>query len=377
MKQLFFLGLGFVLYTYLIYPIIICILSRLLGRGIRHNYDYQPLISVIISAYNEGQYLEEKVNSIFNGDYPKDKIEILIGLDGCTDNSEDILNNLKGKGVGENLYVYSFPERRGKPAVLNDLLARTNRGIIVFTDARQVIDKNAISILVSALGDESVGSASGELVFTNDDGEIRRHIGLYWRYEKFIRRCESRLHSMIGATGALYAMKRSYIRELPSDIILDDIYQPLNAVRRGKRAVFCQNAFIYDRVEDRREYDRKVRTLIGNFQLVAMNRWILSLESPIVFQFLSHKMFRLFVPYAFLLMLVSSAILAVNSWAWLVVFLLQVLVYSYASGLLLWNRRVNNRFASFIYTFSVLNLAAVEALIRFLSGRYTVKWKKD
>ncbi len=377
MKDLFFLGLGFVVYTYLLYPVIICILSRLSGRNVKYNYDYQPLVSVLISVYNEGQYLEEKMDSIFNGSYPRDRIEVLVGLDGCTDDSESILRTLKGENGYSNLYVYSFAERRGKPAVLNDLLAQANREIIIFTDARQIIDKDAISILVSALADESVGSASGELVFTNEAGDIRREIGLYWRYEKSIRRCESRFHSMIGATGALYAMKRDCITRLPPQIILDDIYQPLNALKQGRRAVFCPDAFIYDRVVDRREYARKVRTLIGNFQLIVMDKWILSLKNPILLQFLSHKLFRLFVPYAFLLMLVSSAILAVDSWAWLDIFLLQTLVYLYVSSLLLWNRLVNNRFASFIYTFSVLNLAAVEALLRFLSGSYTVKWKKD
>ena len=125
MKALFFISICFILYTYFIYPLFICLISALFRKKLRQSIEYRPNIDVIISVYNEGRFLEEKVSSIYNSTYPADKIRLLIGLDACTDQSLEVLNKLKPKYP--NMHVFYFNERRGKPAVLNDLINKIER----------------------------------------------------------------------------------------------------------------------------------------------------------------------------------------------------------------------------------------------------------
>jgi cellulose synthase/poly-beta-1,6-N-acetylglucosamine synthase-like glycosyltransferase len=189
-------------------------------------------------------------------------------------------------------------------------MRRATGEIVVFADIRQTFDRQALRELAANFADHRVGAASGELLLLDEsDQEAKTDVGLYWRYEKALRRMESEIHSVAGATGAIYAIRRELFEELPEDTLVDDVLTPLRIVLKGKRAVFDPAARAYDAVSccSQAEYGRKVRTLAGNYQLIAqLPALLLPWRNPILLQFLSHKLGRLLVPYALAGLLISN-----------------------------------------------------------------------
>jgi len=205
----------------------------------------------------------------------------------------------------------------------------------VFADARQTFDRNAIRELTANFADETVGAVSGELLLTQDpaEGEANNDVGLYWRYEKALRLMESQIHSVAGATGAIYAIRRDLYEDLPEDAILDDVLTPLRIVLKGKRVVFEPRAKAYDAVAccAAAEYRRKVRTLCGNYQLVRYLPQVLSpWRNPIFFQLASHKLGRLLVPWALLTLFVTNLLMLGGIYT--VTFLMQTAWYALAAA---------------------------------------------
>jgi cellulose synthase/poly-beta-1,6-N-acetylglucosamine synthase-like glycosyltransferase len=276
--------------------------------------------------------------------------------------------------------VKFFPQasRRGKPAVLNALIKQAQGDILVFVDARQELEKNAIAELVSNFFDPRVGSVSGQLVFRKKDGagKAASGVGLYWRYEKFLRSCESRAGSMLGATGALYAVKRALCPPLPADIILDDVFIPMTIVQKGYRAIYDETAIIYDDVASnpKGEFARKTRTLAGNFQLFYYLRRLFNpLRGMVSWQFFSHKVLRLMVPFLLASLLVSNLFLLKEA-PYFLIFVLQLVFYGLATAGYVFKR--SNRLTDVPVMFCVMNAAAVIGLIRFLMHKQMVQWEK-
>jgi cellulose synthase/poly-beta-1,6-N-acetylglucosamine synthase-like glycosyltransferase len=188
-------------------------------------------------------------------------------------------------------------------------VARARGEVVVFCDVRQRLDPGAVRALVAALADPQVGAATGELVLTDEHGrEAADGVGLYWRYEKALRALESRVHSTLGATGALYAVRRVLYRPLPAGTVLDDVLTPMRIVLAGQRVVYEPRARAYDLVcPPEREFVRKVRTLAGNFQLLVLAPELVNpARNPVFFQFVSHKLGRLAVPYFLVLLLAAN-----------------------------------------------------------------------
>ena len=210
----------------------------------------------------------------------------------------------------------------------------------MFADARQRFAEDAIYELVANFADGDVGGVSGELVLDCEydeapsDSTIGGGVGLYWKYEKWLRRHESRVWSTLGATGAIYALRRSLWTPLPPATLLDDVLSPMRVVLAGKRIVFDDKAQAFDRVAESgsAESRRKVRTLAGNYQIVKLEpRLLLPVANPVWVQYLSHKLGRLLVPWALLLAFVASAALASRSWFYAVALLVQLCFYGLAA----------------------------------------------
>jgi cellulose synthase/poly-beta-1,6-N-acetylglucosamine synthase-like glycosyltransferase len=242
-------------------------------------------------------------------DYPALKVQIIVSLDGPTDGTELAAR----KYETGRLRVLLMKPHAGKAEALNRAVSKATGEVLVFTDARQVLDRKAVQELVSNFEDISVGAVTGELMLLDESGkEAGDAVGLYWRYEKELRSMESDIHSTMGATGALYAIRRELYRPIPSHTILDDVAIPMNAVLEGKRVVFDRAARAYDYVANSSatEFTRKVRTLTGNFQLLKqMPELIVPWRNPVFIQFVSHKVGRLFVPYFLIMLLVSNLFL--------------------------------------------------------------------
>jgi hypothetical protein len=257
----------------------------------------------------------------------------------------------------------------GKAAALNEAVKSADGEILVFQDARQWVDPDAVSVLASCFADERVGAVSGELVLEGADGSASDALGIYWKLEKMVRRMESETGSVIGVTGALYAMRRELYTELPLGTILDDVFQPMCVARAGKRVLFEPRAIARDRIfaQKGREFARKVRTLTGNYQLLRFAPWLVTAENPLLFRFVSHKLMRLTVPLLLLLMLGASWL--AGGTCFHVLFWMQVGFYALAlAGSAI---RPTRRFkpVAVANTFVMLNVAAAVAFANFVSGR--------
>jgi len=215
-----------------------------------------------------------------------------------------------------------------------------------------------------------VGCVAGELVLNTDghDAAVSAVSGVYWRYEQWIRNCEAAFDSPVGVYGGFYAARRSLVKPFPPGIILDDMFQPLSILRQGYRSVLDRSAIVTDTWPGKvaGEFQRKVRTLAGNFQLVSMAPWTLGPQNRVLFQLVSHKLLRLVVPYFFLVMLLSATWLGIDSTAWRIVALAQWGFWLAALAALRIKLPVVHRGASAASALLVLNAAAVAGLYKFL-----------
>lgn len=310
-EAVFWASFAFVAYVYAGYPLLVAAWSWLAQRPVAKG-DWQPAVSLVIAAYNERETIAGKIDNCLGLDYPADRLEIVVSLDGSTDGTEEVLEDLLGRSARAAVRVVASRRHEGKAAALNRAVEAARGEVLVFCDARQRIESGAVRELVADLRDPSVGAVTGELMLLDDDEhEAADGVGLYWRYEKALRAMESRIHSTVGATGALYAIRRELFRPIPESAILDDVIVPMGAVLAGKRTVFEPRARAHDRVcPPEQEFKRKVRTLAGNFQLVAlMPQLLMPWKNPVFVQFLSHKIGRLLVPHFLLLLLASNLLL--------------------------------------------------------------------
>lgn len=379
MTSLFWLSLILIVYAYGGYPIFLSLISLIHKKEIKKR-PAVPTVSIILSAFNEEKYIERKLLNLLELDYPTEKLEILVGSDGCLDQTDEIISRFHSNRIR----FFRFVKNLGKSHVLNDLVREAKGAVVVFTDARQEFDTQAIRTLVSNFEDPEVGCVSGELFFKRGDSEVVRSIaegmGLYWRYEKFLRKKESDIGSTLGATGAIYAIRKSLFRELPASILVDDMYVPLSIIQKGHRVVFDGRAKAYDRVSyyGREEFRRKVRTLAGNYQIFGhFPELFIPFKSPIAWQLFSHKFLRLAAPFFLATLFVSNAFLLSERF-YAVFFSGQVLFY----GLALFeapfssSRSRRKGIGAIPYTFCLLNVSALVGLYKFLSRNQEGTWQK-
>lgn len=322
---------------------------------------------------NEERNIKKRLENLLSQDYPPEHMEIIVVSDGSTDRTEEIVESFRGDAIK----LFSLGIRKGKAAALNRGVKEAKGEIIVFTDARQLFEPDAISHLVANFADSGVGCASGELIFLkNDESGIQAEIGAYWRYEKWIRKNESSSGSVVGATGAIYAIRKDLYRYLPVGTLLDDVLTPMSIVMQGYRCVFDGAAVAYDIVSKdvAQEWKRKVRTLAGNWQLLTLYpSLLLPWQNPCWWRFLSHKIFRLLVPFLLLAMVVFSALAEGPLYS--VFTCLQLALYGIAGiGMLVPTAR-KIRIVNLSYFFLVMNLAAVAGFWSWVTGGCRTAWQ--
>lgn len=377
LKIIFWLSLLFILYTYFGYPILLFFLTRFKVKPSK-NLLFIPKVSMIITVYNEEEVIKDKLENAISLDYPKDKFEIIVVSDSSTDKTDDIVREFSSKEVK----LIRMPERGGKAWALNAAVPKADGEIIVLSDARQLYDKKAILELVSNFSDPKVGAVSGELYLMNPQGDgVGEGVGLYWKYEKLMRKMESRLYSTSGATGAIYAIRKDLYRPIPDDTILDDVLIPMNIVLNGYRVIFEEEARAYDKVATtaKQELTRKIRTLSGNYQLLfRMHGLFNPFKNKVLFQFISHKVFRLLAPLALIIIFISNIFLLPLLF-YKVIFFLQLFFYVCAIlGHFMSKAKPSLicRFLGIPYAFVVLNYAALAGLYRYITKKHQVTWEK-
>jgi len=372
-KFVFWLSISVIFYTYIGYPLLITFLAKRRKRAFVPKLREYPKVSVIIPVYNEEDVLERKINNCLNVDYPYEKIEVLVGSDGSTDRTNDIIMSFRDERIK---YIIS-KARHGKPTTINKLVDLAEGKILFFTDARQMIEKEALKTLVRNFRNPKIGSVSGELVYERKRSITARSITKYWDYEKHIREMESKVYSMIGATGAIFACRKDLFETLPEDIILDDVYTPLQIVSKGFRAIFDREARAYDVHAEipHEEYKRKVRTLSGNYQIFfKMPHMLNPFKSKLALQIISHKLLRVLAPFFMLLLFFSNFALATKSF-YDIIFMAQGIFYIMAIIEAI-SRRHIKRIFGIPYMFCLLNFSAVVGLWNYIFNKADIKWEK-
>lgn len=363
MRVLFWSSVAVVAYAYAGYPLWLYVRQVWRMRPVS-KADITPSISIVIAARNEEQNLPAKLASLLQMEYPAEQLEIIVASDGSTDGTNELL-----RAAGERVRPVVLTEAGGKAAALNAGVAVASGEIVVFMDARQRVAPDAVARLVRNFADPEVGCVSGELVISDGSvGSATEGVGLYWKIEKAVRQMESATGSVVGATGAVYAVRRELVPHIPEGTLLDDVYVPMHVARQGKRVVFESAALAFDSATPsvKKEFRRKVRTLTGNYQLVRLAPWILGPTDPLLFEFISHKLARLAVPFALL------AIFAVCCFSGGVFYrsLLAAQVMFYLLALLGLGVRIPR--LSFLSSFVVLNAAAAVAFVNAVTLRDNV-----
>jgi poly-beta-1,6-N-acetyl-D-glucosamine synthase len=371
MKQFFWLSLIFVCYTYAGYPLLLSLLAAFRKEKV-HKGSVWPTVSVVVAAHNEENNIKARLENLLSQEYPKENFEVIVISDGSTDRTNEIAGTFRDR----NVILQMFDTRQGKAVAVNKGVDRARGEIIVFTDVRQNFEPDVMSQLVANFNDPRVGCVSGELIFLEDrDSRIQAEMGAYWRYEKWIRKAESAIGSVVGATGAIYAIRRELYKPLVPGTILDDVLTPMNIVMQGYRTIFDMTAVAYDVVskELAQEWKRKVRTLAGNWQMLSLSPSLLLPGRNLCWwRFLSHKIFRLIVPFALLTMLVSGALAEGSFYRFLT--MLQLAFYIVAvTGLMKPTvRRI--RIINLSCFFLLMNLAALAGFWRWVTGGCQTAW---
>ncbi len=298
---LFIASAAFTVYVVFGYPVLLSLYARLFPKPILKRPGY-PRVSIIVPVRNGAGWVEAKIRSLLTSEYPPELLDVLIVSDGSTDGTDELAANYPDSRVA----LLSLPPG-GKAIAINEGLARAKGEIAVLTDVRQEFDPQAIQKLIACFADPSVGVVTGELMICEGNSFEEQQTGLYWRYEKWIRKNLNRIDAMLGATGSICAIRRQLAVPIPPGILLDDVYLPFAIAFQNFRIYFEDEAKAFDLPTSlQSEFWRKVRTQAGVYQIMLHFPGLFWPGNRRFFHFLSHKVGRLLLPFALLLILISS-----------------------------------------------------------------------
>ena len=310
-------------YVYLLYPALVSLLSRLFGRApeppgepIPGNW---PRVSLLLAAYNEEDVLDERLKNALAMDYPADRFEVVVGSDGSVDGTAEVAGRFAARGVR----LLDFVERQGKAVVLNRAMPTLSGEVVLLSDANTLIAPDAVKKLVRWFARPEVSCVCGRLVLT-DTATGKNADGLYWRYETFLKKCESKLGVLLGANGAIYAIRKDRYEPIPAGTIIDDFVIPLlSLLRRGGTIVYEAGAVACEETapDVAAEFRRRARIGAGGFQSLGLLWPLLDPRRGwLAFAFLSHKVLRWLCPFFLLGMIAANlALVASPAWRWVLV----------------------------------------------------------
>lgn len=389
-------GVVAVVYSYALYPLALFVVGAI-SQGLRdvafvfrkseRRLEMQrsaagtepdwPPVAIVISAYNEERHIVSRIENLLALDYPADRLRAYIGSDGSRDRTAELMRRFEGE---PRIVALPFEQNRGKASVLNDLVSRTTEPIVVFSDANTYFERGALKKLVSRFDDPKVGGVTGELRLLGNAGGDNQD-SLYWRIEQFLKFFEARIGALLGANGAIYAIRRALWQPIRPDTICDDFVIAMNVSAGGHRLVYEPKAWAEEDTPEEigEEVKRRIRIGIGNFQaLVRHPQYLTRTSAATAFAYVSHKVLRWTAPHLLLLALGASVALAAQtgSSGWALYALGQALAYLAAwAGWQMSSRGVKLptlvKLAAFLFA---LNWAFLVASWRYATGRYAGSW---
>jgi len=383
----FWVSAALVFYVYAGYPTLIFLLARL-RKSVNHLIDFEPKVTLLFAAYNEEKVIGEKIKNCLAIAYPRERLQILVADDGSTDRTVEIVKSFESEHV--DLACYS--PRRGKLFTLNDAMREAKGEIVLFSDADNFYPPNALSETMKYFSDPSIGAVSGgrNVIGSNALGNAE---GLYWKYEEFIKKQESRFGNCVGVAGDLLAIRRNLYLPPPPSTINDDFYIALSIIKQGYRIVYAPEARSYHPVaeSEKGEIERRARMVAGRYQAIFLAWNMLHFSKPgVVWQIISHKYLRPIVPFAMIFMVLTNVLalywgsklsgppllVLETPYNWLLFFM------QFAFYFLAWlgvGHKFNGVFGEILYlpTFLVnSNIAALRGFYRYMTSKQSVMWKK-
>ncbi|MEM6802323.1 MAG: glycosyltransferase family 2 protein [Bacteroidota bacterium] len=382
MYLLFWTSFAILFYTYFGYGIILFVYLRWIRREEYDPESYKdleslPELSLLIAAYNEGDFLVEKIENSFKLQYPKDKLRIYFVTDGSDDHSLEILAKYP------EITVFHEAERRGKMAAIDRVIPQIKTPITVLSDANSLLNPGALLQLVDHFADPKIGAVAGEKKIREESfGDATAGEGFYWKYESKLKAWDAELYSVVGAAGELFALRTELYEVLPPDTLIEDFVQSMGIAKRGYQVAYEADAYAeeYSSASIQDELKRKIRIATGGIQAVVRMKDLLNpfTYGVLTFQYVSHRVLRwTLAPLALIFLFISNIFLALNSPFFLLLLDLQVLFYFLAAlGYFLEKKKIRLKALFVPYYFCVMNYAVFVGLFRYMKGSQSVLWEK-
>jgi len=374
-----------VIYAYVGYGAVLFVLVKLkhmfFGKNALNESDlFEPEVALVIPAYNEKEYVGDKVENSFALDYPKEKLKIIFVTDGSDDGTPNVLEKYEG------IAVLHEPERRGKIAAINRIMPMIQAPITIFTDANAMLSTQTVRMIVRHYRDAKVGAVAGEKRIQRQSKERASGAGegIYWKYESLLKKWDSDLHSVVGAAGELFSIRTELYQPVEKNAILDDFMISLRIAKNGYKVAYEPEAYAQELPSEnvKEELKRKVRICAGGIQSIV---WLKELLNPfkygvLTFQYVSHRVLRwTLAPLALLLLIpLNMQLMLEFNGLYLVIFALQILFYLMAiPGWILEKQRLRVKLFFVPYYFFIMNLAVFLGFIRYLKGQQSVLWERS
>lgn len=377
LTALTWLFIALVIYGYVGYPLLLWLLKKLIAKPVKTDDNHKPTISLIIAAYNEEAVITQKINNSLELDYPADKLQIMIVADGSTDQTAEIART----HANDRVTVLYDPPRRGKSAALNRGVEQATGEILVFSDANAYYLPDALHQLARNFADPAVGCVSGKKTVRSSGSTVAESEGTYWKYESFIKKSESAIHSTTGVVGEMNALRKSLYSPIPANIINDDAYLAMQVMRHGHRVIYEPEAISWETSSQsqRDEIIRRQRINAGRYQLMfqpSLYPW----HNPLVlFMLVSHKFFRLLLPIFMMCAVIFNLLAIITGTDSLTLFagFGQMVVYGLALiGYWLERNQRKSKLPTLIYYIVSSNGASLRGLMRYVRGQQSVLWEK-
>lgn len=373
LKLLMALIIGSIIYIYAGYPVIMFLLGIFRKRPKRGDETDLPSVALIISVYNEERIIREKIENSLSIDYPEDLLKIIIASDGSTDDTDAIVRGYEGR---HNVVLKSFDRREGKSATLNKAVLGIEEDILVFSDANAFYKEDSIKKLVRNFSDEEAGCVVGRLIYMDNDSYVGQGESLYWRYEGLLNKLESRLRSVLVATGTIFAIRRELFRPVMKDVA-NDLQTAADVAMQDYGVVYDEEAIAYERssVYFSEEFNRKKRIIIQG--LTGFRRLKAEFGGSFrIFQFVSRKMLRWWVGPS-LPVLYMANMFILDRPIFYTFFLLQNAFYIFAIvGAILRKGKIKSKVFYVPFYFVMVNAAAFAAIMTYSSGERLSSWDK-